>query len=90
MLGAEIHGRSYGGGVLKMEPREAGRMPVPKPDVLVEAWKRLRPEARRLQNQLAQGRWTGVAKRVDEALLQDACGLSRNEVSELHEAALEL
>jgi adenine-specific DNA-methyltransferase len=29
LLGAEVHGRSYGGGMLKLEPREADRIPVP-------------------------------------------------------------
>ena len=30
LLGAEVHGRSYGGGLLKLEPREADRIPVPR------------------------------------------------------------
>lgn len=35
MVGAELVGRAYGGGMLKIEPREADHLPVPAP-ALVE------------------------------------------------------
>lgn len=90
MLGAEIHGRSYGGGVLKMEPREASRLPVPRPEMLRKAWEILKPERKALDRKLSNGLWTGVVKRVDEALLQSACGLPATDAMVLHDAAREL
>lgn len=90
MLGAEVHGRSYGGGVLKMEPREAARLPMPAPKALATAWDRLRGEKTSLDRQLRNGMWTAVAKRVDELLLRDVLGLSSSEAQELHEAARSL
>jgi adenine-specific DNA methylase len=87
MLGAEIHGRSYGGGILKMEPREAAELPLPSTAALLNAWEELKPERDHLERQLADGRWTNVAKRVDEVLLQRSVGLSGDEVAQLHTAA---
>ncbi|WP_250279197.1 N-6 DNA methylase [Frankia sp. Cppng1_Ct_nod] len=77
MLGAETVGRAYGGGMLKLEPREAARLLVPAPE-LVE---RLRPQlsgARRtVARALAAGRLVDAVAVVDEVLLTDGIGLSR-------------
>lgn len=90
MLGAEVFGRSYGGGVLKMEPREAATLPVPNPKVLAQAWARLKHERPWLDRQLRNGVWTNVVKRVDEVLLRETLALSGSEVADLLEATLSL
>lgn len=87
MLGAEIHGRSYGGGILKMEPREATVLPMPNPEALQNAWVRLRDQRDHLDRQLQDGVWTNVVKHVDQVLLQETLGLDGNAVAVLREAA---
>lgn len=90
MLGAEVFGRSYGGGVLKMEPREAAKLPVPSVSALLQAWSILKDERTKLDSQLRAGRWTTVLARVDDVLLRQTLGLDGAEVGQLHEAARSL
>jgi hypothetical protein len=86
LLGAEIFGRSYGGGILKMEPREAAMLPVPDPADLDLAWKRLRSSSRTFDGWLAEGRWTDVVMRVDDVLLREVIGLDAGQVEQLRSA----
>lgn len=85
MLGAELFGRSYGGGVLKMEPREAASLPVPNSGELASAWERVKDEREVLDRQLRLGHWIGVVKRVDEVLLRETIGLSSADIAALQE-----
>ena len=87
MLGAETLGRSYGGGILKMEPREAASLPVPTPDALEAAWKRLRESKAELNSMLRRGEWRSVVAAVDDALLGEVMGLGPDEVLELRDGA---
>lgn len=68
ILGSELVGRSYGGGLLKIEPKECDRLPVPSLDTVEAA----APELRALRPQLAKGLRRGnlleVVAEVDRVL----------------------
>lgn len=87
MLGAEVMGRSYGGGVLKMEPREAARLPVPGPEALTKAWRILSKQSPNLDAALRRGEWWSVIAEVDRVLLKGALRLSTDEVLAIRGAA---
>lgn len=87
LLGAEVFGRAYGGGILKMEPREAASLPVPGIEDLSNAWETLKEKRTSLDRALARGEWREVSRAVDKALLEDAVGLSSKKVEGIRQAA---
>lgn len=87
MLGAEIMGRSYGGGILKMEPREAASLPVPAAAELVTAWRKIGSRRANLDAALRRGEWWTVVAEVDRALLKDTLKLDEEQVTAIRDAA---
>ncbi|PKZ62837.1 SAM-dependent methyltransferase [Gordonia terrae] len=83
LLGAELVGRAYGGGMLKIEPREADHLPIPSPQ-LVE---RLRPELQNLRrpvrDALRCGDLLGAVRLVDQIVLCEGLGVSGDQHAEL-------
>ncbi len=86
ILGAEIVGRSYGGGLLKLEPTEADALPVPGKTLLKEASKELRAVRPQLSKALRQNDILEASKLVDRVLLVRHLGLTQSQVNSLREA----
>ncbi|MFG1607182.1 class I SAM-dependent DNA methyltransferase [Actinoplanes sp. NPDC049265] len=90
LVGAETVGRAYGGGMLKLEPREADRLPVPSPSLVTSARKSLSEIRPQMATHLRGGRLTEAAKLVDDVLLVGTLGVSRSDVKALRAAHAEL
>lgn len=69
LVGAELHGRSYGGGILKLEPKEADRLPVPSPPVLRAASEDLDAVRSKVTGLLGDGRFADAVGVVDQVVL---------------------
>ena len=83
LLGAEMVGRSYGGGLLKLEPKEADILPVPSPATLRRAAPLLRAVRPAVEAALRAGEVAGAVAQVDRILL---AGLGEAEIAALRMA----
>jgi adenine-specific DNA-methyltransferase len=77
LLSAELVGRSYGGGVLKLEPTEAERLVVPTPQ---HDWAALLPT---VDAALRARRYDELVRAVDDVVLVGGLGLSPRLVADL-------
>ncbi|MGI8630947.1 MAG: N-6 DNA methylase [Solirubrobacterales bacterium] len=84
LLSCELEGRSYGGGVLKLEPSEAERLLIPEPAAGNEALLNEVDDAVRARN------LQRVLDLVDQAVLIDGCGLTEDDVAALREGRKQL
>ena len=80
---AELHGRRYGGGVLKMEPGTLNRTPVPIVQDAEDAFDELNKLIR-------DGRETEARKRADDLVLGDLLGLPKKDIKRLQQAHIQL
>jgi hypothetical protein len=81
LLSAELVGRSYGGGVLKLEPTEAERLLVPP---MPEASARL---LERVDASLRAKKLEEAVTLIDEILLAQGLGLGNEEIAQLRQGA---
>lgn len=72
---SEVLGRSYGGGVLELEPREAEELPFPDPHALTDS------DACKVDALLRNGDLPAALDYVDERLLVSQLGLERELVA---------
>lgn len=85
-LGAELVGRAYGGGLLKLEPKEADQLPVPAHGTLERVARELRDIQPQVETMLYQGQLESATKAVDNVLLMNGLGLSEQDLDKLRKA----
>ena len=82
-LSAELSGRSYGGGALKLEPSEAGRVVLGVPSKIPPMTDSYFSKASRL---LTEGNWREANALADELILRNGLGLLPRTIRDLRSA----
>jgi len=88
MLSAEVVGRSYGGGILKLEPSEADRWLMPSPALVAEHEESLRSLKPSILRLLRAGNLVAAVVEVDAVLLSDV--VDRADLTSIRAAHLAL
>ena len=86
MLNAEMVGRSYGGGILKIEPREADVWAMPSPALVAARAEHLRHIRDGVASNLRAGRLAAAVEQVDQALLLDSGAATQEQIEAVREA----
>lgn len=86
LLGAELVGRAYGGGVLKLEPGEAMFLPLPAPAFVARHREELEALAPSLRELLGAGQLLSAVAEVDAVLLRRTRLLKAGQLASLRVA----
>ncbi|MEV7828388.1 HsdM family class I SAM-dependent methyltransferase [Microbacterium enclense] len=86
LLNAEMVGRSYGGGILKLEPREADAWAMPSPDHIRSCADQLRCIKAKVASLLQHGKLAQAVELVDRVLLIDAGLVTQEELVQVRAA----
>lgn len=86
LLGAEMVGRSYGGGLLKLEPKEADLLPVPSPSTVKAVEAKLRDLRPQLAKWLRQAKLSEAVNLVDGVLLREHGKIPESKIELLRQA----
>ncbi len=86
LLGAEVVGRAYGGGLLKLEPKEADLLPMPSKELLSNVGDNLRHLRPQLSVALRQNKVGHAVEMVDRVILSEALGISDDDIAGLRAA----
>ncbi|MFT4289497.1 N-6 DNA methylase [Nocardioides sp.] len=76
---AEVLGRSYGGGILELEPSESGHLPVPDPALVPDTLHQ------KVDELVRERRFDDALDLVDQVVLVEALGFSEDEVTALRQ-----
>ncbi|MGW6005221.1 N-6 DNA methylase [Oerskovia enterophila] len=90
LLNAEMVGRAYGGGILKIEPREADVWAMPSPSLVAMRAGALRAVRDQVARKLRAGQLLDAVATVDEALLVGAGRISLGQLENVRDARAEL
>ncbi|MFD9889716.1 class I SAM-dependent DNA methyltransferase [Amycolatopsis sp. NPDC059027] len=90
LLGAETVGRAYGGGMLKVEPKEADMLPVPSKTLIESAQQKLETTRPQIDRFLRNGKLLEAVQAIDDILLIDYGKLRRPLAKALREAHIAL
>ncbi len=86
LLGAEVVGRSYGGGILKHEPKEADMLPMPSLETVTEAAPSLRASYTAICSCVQKQDFKSAIELVDSVILRDVLGLPTSDLEQLRRA----
>lgn len=90
LLNAEMVGRAYGGGILKIEPREADVWAMPSPSLVAARADALRAVRGQVARKLRTGQLLAAVAVVDEALLVKSDQVSLGQLAHVRDARAEL
>ncbi|WP_402463720.1 N-6 DNA methylase [Isoptericola aurantiacus] len=90
LLNAEMVGRAYGGGILKIEPREADGWAMPSPKLVAARAKALRAIRMTVTHKLRAGKLLEAVAIVDKALLVNPRKVRGAQLEQVRQARAEL